>query len=500
MAVKNVYEMMRDRAKDMGHAAAKLPAAAWEKQLQMNDKKQTLLSAKLYMENYMMGEIEPAEFAQLMAGDDSLRYTISDLCRVRLEPSGLDIEEIARERYYNGKYVDVGAGVKTFWSEIRVPLPSEVQAARDMRNINLGIEAERNLSGKAVENAPAGEVQAPEENKKRSFRDILNSAKQRAAEAAIEKLKPIAEGRKEEVKDEAWLETDEGREYKDSYTRNVAQQVENVVMAIEAGKEETLEPAEREKAFEAAGMEPEQAQAEVREDLRSGYTEEQLNATVDEDLSRLFDEAADDQAAEPVELRSGYTAEELNAPMSNEMQVLMDQMAQHVDRGTSEKQDKGQKREKGQGRKRDDRAYGSFEGKDVSFKNSWSTHKFTDEEVEKLFAGETINFQYENKEGQMKDASGKLEWQEYEGRKFLGFKAEFGKKQEASDEISTTQGEQVVQAGMTEADMNDYYNRLAQGLGDYQPDEDPSYEEGEQPELTEEDLANLFGDQQGMQV
>lgn len=72
---------------------------------------------------------------------------------------------------------------------------------------------------------------------------------------------------------------------------------------------------------------------------------------------------------------------------------------------------------------------GKFKGKDVTFKGSWSDHTFTQEEVDKLLAGETITITYTSKkDGKPAPATGKLEWQDYQGRKFLGFKADFGKK------------------------------------------------------------------------
>lgn len=75
---------------------------------------------------------------------------------------------------------------------------------------------------------------------------------------------------------------------------------------------------------------------------------------------------------------------------------------------------------------------GMFKGEMVSFKGSWSDHVFTQDEVNRLLAGETITILYTSKkDGKKVPASGKLQWQTYEGRKFLGFKADFGKKKPA---------------------------------------------------------------------
>lgn len=71
---------------------------------------------------------------------------------------------------------------------------------------------------------------------------------------------------------------------------------------------------------------------------------------------------------------------------------------------------------------------GVFKKQDVTFKGSWSDHIFTKDEVQKLLAGETISISYTKKNGSQGIAAGKLEWQTYQGRKFLGFKADFGTK------------------------------------------------------------------------
>ena len=278
-----MYDMMRAKAKSMGHAAANLPDAVFEKYMDRQSQQSTLMEAKLYIENYMMGELEPAELAQVMAENDKLRYTISDLCRMRLEPTNLDIQR-------NNSYIDVGAGLKTFWTEIQVPLPSERDAARDIRNINVGIEAGRSMGGGTLrrETTEVHEIDEDSERtpRKPSFRDRLNRAKQRAAEVAIEKLTPIAEGKKEKPQlNEAWLETEEGQEYKDAYTRRFAQQIENVAMDIEARHSKALSPEDRKKAFEAAGVSEDIVEKQVSEH-DNDLTEDQSSSKVQDMVNR----------------------------------------------------------------------------------------------------------------------------------------------------------------------------------------------------------------------
>ena len=77
---------------------------------------------------------------------------------------------------------------------------------------------------------------------------------------------------------------------------------------------------------------------------------------------------------------------------------------------------------------RDGYASGIFNGQEVSFKGSWSDHVFTEDEIKKLLAGEIINIEFTKKDGNKSNVNGKLEWQMYQGKRFLGFKADFGKK------------------------------------------------------------------------
>lgn len=69
-----------------------------------------------------------------------------------------------------------------------------------------------------------------------------------------------------------------------------------------------------------------------------------------------------------------------------------------------------------------DRCSGTWNGRDVSFKKSWSGHDFTDEECEKLLAGEEIEIEATGKSGKPFKCRGHLEEQSYNGRKYVGFK------------------------------------------------------------------------------
>lgn len=420
----NIYDVLRDKAKSMGHAAASLPDSAWQDYMQKQDKKATLTEAKLYMEQYMMGDLSPADFARVMVENDQLRYTISDLCRMRLEPANLNIQR-------NNDYIDLAAGIKTFWSEIHVPLPSEMSAARDMQHINLGIQAAQK-GGVRTQGQNAGQssvivTEVPQEKTSlggriRQAREFAANKAVGLAEKTIEKLKPYTTEQAEETNkgqataqkfDESWFETEDGRIYKNVYTQKAAQNIEGITMTVEAAKTGGLEPSQRKKALQAAGLTDDVIQAQIGEEA-----EETLAA-----------------AAKKPALRSGYTPEELNQPLDDQMKELFDQIAKHMGQDqkkaeeTAKKQEMGAAQETGEiSRSRKfDRIYGMYEGQKVSFKGSAYGHEFTDEEAKKLLSGEQISFTYADKYGNQKYMAGKLEWGEYKDKPVLSFQKDVEK-------------------------------------------------------------------------
>ena len=70
-----------------------------------------------------------------------------------------------------------------------------------------------------------------------------------------------------------------------------------------------------------------------------------------------------------------------------------------------------------------ERFEGTWKKKKVNPKRVWSGHRFTDEECQKLLAGEEITIQAKSaKTGKMFKCKGKLEKQTYNGNEFVGFK------------------------------------------------------------------------------
>lgn len=73
-----------------------------------------------------------------------------------------------------------------------------------------------------------------------------------------------------------------------------------------------------------------------------------------------------------------------------------------------------------------ERASGTWSGREVTFKREFSGHRFTDDEVSRLLAGQSIKLMdcVSAKTGRTFRCQGKLEEGTFKGKKFVGFKAE----------------------------------------------------------------------------
>lgn len=59
---------------------------------------------------------------------------------------------------------------------------------------------------------------------------------------------------------------------------------------------------------------------------------------------------------------------------------------------------------------------------EIDFKAVWGKHEFTDDELKKLLKGESVTFLAESNAGMSYIATGRLEYQAYNGKLFWGFK------------------------------------------------------------------------------
>lgn len=72
-----------------------------------------------------------------------------------------------------------------------------------------------------------------------------------------------------------------------------------------------------------------------------------------------------------------------------------------------------------------EKAMGNWNNMEISFSREWGGHRFTDEEVIKLLAGDTISFE-KSSDGAVKMITGKLAQQEYNGFAYVGFAPSYG--------------------------------------------------------------------------
>lgn len=72
---------------------------------------------------------------------------------------------------------------------------------------------------------------------------------------------------------------------------------------------------------------------------------------------------------------------------------------------------------------------GTWRDREVTFSREWGGHRFTDDQVRRLLAGEEIEFQARSQDGKAYDVYGSLGDQEHKGRAYVGFvKQGFGRR------------------------------------------------------------------------
>lgn len=73
---------------------------------------------------------------------------------------------------------------------------------------------------------------------------------------------------------------------------------------------------------------------------------------------------------------------------------------------------------------RKDVVKGLFKGmKSISFKRTWGAYEFTDDDIERLLAGETITIMYPEKDGNKREVKGFLKEKTFKKRKYWGFQS-----------------------------------------------------------------------------
>ena len=94
------------------------------------------IEAKRLISQRLHGKIDDAEFAYTLATDDKLRVTTNNLAQQILQPTPI---EVIHSR--NGRYIDLAAGITTFWKEINQEIPINIENATAVENIIMDINA-----------------------------------------------------------------------------------------------------------------------------------------------------------------------------------------------------------------------------------------------------------------------------------------------------------------------------------------------------------------------
>ena len=97
----------------------------------------TAIEAKLLLEDHMMGNIEDAEFAYQLAQDGCLRKTMTQLTEQILQPTPVE----SRPFVHKNSFINIGAGLSAYWTEMQKKLPIEIDEASQVENILMSVNA-----------------------------------------------------------------------------------------------------------------------------------------------------------------------------------------------------------------------------------------------------------------------------------------------------------------------------------------------------------------------
>ena len=95
-----------------------------------------MINAKILLNQRLHGEIDDADFAYALATDDKLRATTNNLAQQILQPTSIEV-------IYGRKdgYIDLAAGITTFWKEVNQEIPINIENATAVENIIMDINA-----------------------------------------------------------------------------------------------------------------------------------------------------------------------------------------------------------------------------------------------------------------------------------------------------------------------------------------------------------------------
>lgn len=363
----------------------------------------TTIEAKIMMEDRLMDEIRDEEFAYRLVQDENLRKTMHLLTDQILNPE----PENAIVPQKDGSFLNINGAMSTFWAEVQKKTPIEIEDASKIESILLNIEAAQDSD------------MAPD-TRKLFLREAGLTAEQAdemipLSEYIIYETK-MMDVMREDAKDDLGLHGD----------RPLSEQEQLMVDSITedkvyAGPAPRRKEAVRDKGYVRGTFD---GQSIRMKDSWSGHT------FTDEELIKLFAGESitidfTDNRNQPKQI-TGKLEEQMYRGKSyfgfrGDYDTLQDQSKPDAEKVNAS--------DKPHPAKRKGYVEGVFDGKTTSIKGAWSGHTFTDEELTKLFSGESVSFEYTNKKGQVKQVEGKLELQSYNGKEFMGFKPDFRNKQ-----------------------------------------------------------------------
>ena len=117
--------------------------------------------------------------------------------------------------------------------------------------------------------------------------------------------------------------------------------------------------------------------------------------------------------------------EDIISGKEKDINVIMDSVVENFNRHKDDAYENAEVK----GYEEKEKATGIWQGRETTITRTWSSHRFTDEELEVLFSGGKITFTATRGKSTYK-VTGMLSEQEYKGHRFTGFKADGGEERE----------------------------------------------------------------------
>lgn len=97
----------------------------------------TTLEAKLLIQDKLLEDVDDAAFAYKLATDETLRNTVNQITQEVLQPTPVSVNA----NVHSNAFIDLGAGLSTFWTEMQKKTPIELETAMKIENVIMNINA-----------------------------------------------------------------------------------------------------------------------------------------------------------------------------------------------------------------------------------------------------------------------------------------------------------------------------------------------------------------------